>query len=259
MNAEIRSGLKICGASFSDLFAGSGRAAGFWNNTIGSVSNAAAPEIGQQVALSSDVGVANKQTAYKIAFSASVVAGPNSADIYSINTITHGYGGTHLVTGIESDVNNVGADATLLESPTAVYGFVAVAAGQKKSTAAYWAVVNAAGGGTPGWQHGFAVSHAWANSFYDKSSAVVSLRIEGTHVTGIDMLNASIAVCAIGLPNNAPVIQRDNTSALRNILKLNANNVLEIGYSGGAVRVAGRDLLAEIDALAARVAILENA
>lgn len=179
----------------SGTFTGSGGAANFWLNQTGAAASATVPEIGAQFTLTSNVGTANKTTAYKIGLTGSVIGGANSADIYSINTITHGFAGAggYLVVGNESDINNVGANANTLGSTTAAYSFVAVGAGSFESTAGYWATASGSGKLT----YGFATSNTNASSiktadFHSESSSVSVLDATGTHTNGADFSGATI-------------------------------------------------------------------
>jgi hypothetical protein len=158
------------GQNVPQIFTGSGLTAGIWLNQTGVCSSATVPEIGGQFTMTSNTGLANAGTAYKIALTASVIGGPNSASVYSFNTITQGYAGPggYLVSGIEADINNIGAAATALGSSTAAYGFVSVAAGNFASTAAYWATH----GGIGSWTYGFAVTgNCSGAAFIDTTTA----------------------------------------------------------------------------------------
>jgi hypothetical protein len=220
-------------------FTGSGSPALMWSNISVAASSATLPEIGQQVTMTSNVGIANLTTAYKVAFTPSLICGAQSADCYGINTIVQGVGGTHLVVGHEVDINNVGVAATTIGAPTAVYANVSVAAGSATSTAAYWAT-----GATAKWQYGFAVSDYGAQKaaeygFYDKSTSTTAFIVENTHTT---VLDASNCVCSFGivLPNNIPAIyQKDTTATLRNVIKLDNTNNIAIGYSTGFTTAYG--------------------
>ncbi|UCI06248.1 hypothetical protein [Mesorhizobium sp. B1-1-8] len=162
------------GTPASVTFIGSGLSALVGLNQVTTAASATLPEIGAQFTMTSNTGLANTTTAYKIGLTSSVIGGANSASVYGANMITQGHAGSggYLVTGIESDINNVGADAPTIGVSTAAYGFVSVASGLAKSTAGYWAFGNTAPGG---WHHGFAVSGTIADAgFIDASTAVTS-------------------------------------------------------------------------------------
>ncbi len=170
------------GAGISHTFTGSGTAANIWVNQSSAAASATVPEIGAQFTMTSNLGLANSTTAYKIGFTASVLGGANSASIYGGNMITQGFAGAggYLVTGLESDINNIGADAPTVGGSTAAYGFVSVGAGTAKSTAAYWAFSPGTGGA--GWHNGFAASGTIADAaFLDASTA-------GSSLTGLNGL-----------------------------------------------------------------------
>lgn len=110
---------------------------------------------------------------YKIGVFASCLGDTNSASVYGINSVTQGHAGPggYLVTGIESDINNIGADAPTIGSDTSAYGVVAVGAGNFKSTAGFWSIGTTAGG----WHFGYAASGNVSDSaFIDISSAAIS-------------------------------------------------------------------------------------
>jgi hypothetical protein len=186
----FQGGVQINGNAVSNTFIGSGTAANIWLNQNSAASNATVPEIGAQFTLSSNVGIANTTTAYKIGFTSSVIGGASSASIYGGNIITQGHAGAggYLVTGLESDINNLGAAATTLGATTAAYGYVTVAAGSFTSTAGYWAT-----GSGASWQYGFAVSNcSGLAAFYDHSSSTNILLADGTHTEGINLFSAAI-------------------------------------------------------------------
>lgn len=174
------SNLTVNGATgTSATFIGSGTTSNIWLNEVAVASSATLPEIGGQFTISSNVGIANTNTAYKIGLTASALGGASSASVYGANIITQGHAGAGgvLVTGTESDVNNIGADAASLGGTTAAYSYVGVSAGSALSTAAYWAF----GTGAPaGWHFGFASSGNISDAaFIDASSASTSF--EGTN------------------------------------------------------------------------------
>jgi hypothetical protein len=157
--------------------------------------SATLPEIAHYIEFHSTVGYANRATAYKIGLGGltiddSVAAG-NSADLYGINFVVHGYGGTggNLLVGCEIDVNNLGAHATSLGDPSGVYGYAVAIGGTYKGTAAFWS----AGIPGAGWQYAFAASGAVAFSgFYDTSNSPIVLCGVGTHTTGVDFTSATL-------------------------------------------------------------------
>lgn len=222
--------LTLSGGPVTTTFAGSGTPANFWQSTIINAVSPTVPEITTQYWINSNTGLANHQTAYKIALAVSAQAGLNSSDIYGINSIVQGYGGRQLVTGIESDVNNIGADATTLSADTAVYGIVSVAAGTAKSTAGLWVIATSGGS----WTYGVAVSQANTASFFEGSTSTIGLAIHGAHTTGIDMLAGFPIAISMALPNNAPIQQRDAGNVLRNVVNYDGTNNLQIGETGAS-------------------------
>jgi hypothetical protein len=213
------------GTGVSQTFIGSGGAALMWENQTAVAANATTPEIGAQFTINSNVGTANKTTAYKIGLTSSAIGGANSANVYGLNTITQGFGGTYLVTGIESDVNNVGADSVTLGGSSAVYGLVAVAAGSFKSTAGLW-LTN--GGSSGSWTYGCAVSQANLASYYEASTATAGLGIAGTHTAGIDM-TAGTMTHLMTLPNNVDIAQKDSGGTLRTLIYTDNTNNVHLG------------------------------
>lgn len=200
------------GAGVSHTFTGSGLAANIWVNQSCAALSATVPEIGAQFTMTSNLGIANTTTAYKIAATFSVLGGTNSASIYGTNTIMQGYGGAggYLITGNEVDINNLGATAATLASPTAVYGFIAVAAGGFNSTAAF----NATGSGVD-WTYGFAT---WLNGvkgvghsdFRAESTATNILTATGARTNGVDVSGATFS----GLAFKSPGFTVDGTGSI---------------------------------------------
>ncbi|MFK0687996.1 hypothetical protein ACFX5Q_07295 [Mesorhizobium sp. IMUNJ 23033] len=190
------------GAGVSHTFTGSGLAANIWVNQSSAALSATVPEIGAQFTMSSNLGIANQTTAYKIAATFSVIGGASSACIYGTNTIVQGHAGAggYLVTGNEVDINNVGATAATLGSGTASYGFIAVAAGGFDSTAAF----SATGSGI-NWTYGFAT---WLNGvkavthsdFRAESTATNILTATGARTNGVDLSGATFSNHAFESP-----------------------------------------------------------
>jgi hypothetical protein len=220
--------LDLNGAPLSATFIGSGDDALFAQTTSITATSATIPEVGAQFTINSDVGLTNFQTAYKIALTASVVGGAASASIYGLNTIVQGFGGSYLVTGIESDVNNVGVDAIDVGAATSVYGLVSVASGSAASTAGLWVQATAEGS----WTHGVIINQANLASFTDISTATIGLNISGEHTTGISMLAGFPIAISMALPNNAPIQQRDAGNTLRNVVNVTGSNQLALGDAG---------------------------
>lgn len=190
------------GAGVSHTFTGSGNPANIWVNQSSAALSATVPEIGAQFTMSSNLGIANQTTAYKIAATFSVIGGANSACIYGTNTIVQGHAGAggYLVTGNEVDINNVGAAAATLGSGTASYGYIGVAAGSFNSTAAF----SATGSGVD-WTYGFAtwlngvkaVSHS---DFRAESTATNILTATGARTNGISLTGATFSNHAFDSP-----------------------------------------------------------
>ena len=220
--------------SRSKLFTGSGLPAQMWFDVNRSAAHATEPEIGAQFSLAASGGLANQDTAYKIALTTSVVATAGAADIYGVNNIVQGYGGAggHLITAIENDLNNMGADAVTIGAPTSCYGMVNVAAGTAKSTAAYWATAVAPGR----WEHGFAAANTSGSAighstFYDASLSSNILYSATVHDIGINLFGAG---CTSGhaflAPNNAGYSSANGVfGAALNLLKLDAANIAQYG------------------------------
>ncbi len=225
--------LALTGGPVTTTFAGSGTSANMWQSTVVNAASPTVPEVTAQYWINSNTGLANHQTAYKIALSVSAQAGSASADIYGINSIVQGHGGTQLVTGFESDVNNIGADATTLGGDTAVYGIVSVCAGSAKSTAGVWVTYGGAG-----WTYGVAVSNASNAAFWEGTIAGIGLALHGSHTTGIDMLSGFPISIAMALPNNCPIRGNDTGGTGRNLITIDTSNNVLIGDPsaiGGAV------------------------
>lgn len=181
-------------------FTGSAGDALFAVNQSGEAASATVPEIGGQFTLISDVGGDHKTTAYKIGLTGSVAGGSNSANVYGGNFVTQGYAGSgqYLVTGFESDVNNVGTDATSSLTPDgspAAFNFVAANGGTAKVTAHYWSV-----GVLPENQpyYSFAASgNAGIASFFDNTNAESILKSVASggnsHSFGINLFSATLS------------------------------------------------------------------
>lgn len=190
------------GAGVSHTFTGSGNPANIWVNQSSAALSATVPEIGAQFTMTSNTGLANQTTAFKIGATFSVVAAAGSADIYGTNTIMQGPGGAGgiLITGNEVDINNIGATAATLGAGTAVYGYIGVAAGSFNSTAAF----SATGSGAD-WTYGFAtwlngvksVSHS---DFRAQSTATNILTATGARTNGISLTGATFSNHAFDSP-----------------------------------------------------------
>lgn len=226
---------------FGAMFTGSGQQAKLCQNVVAQAAHATDAEIGSQVTLYASGGLAHKETAYKIAHSPSVVATAPSADIYAVNSIAHGYAGPggHLITGNESDVNNIGQDATVLAAPTASYGYVAVSAGNKKSTAAYWATAVAQ------WQYGFAASTIAGGAgaiglatFYDGAQATNVMLSDTAHQIGVNFFAASfLSGHAFIAPNNASYSSANAAgNATLGVIKLNPSDEVVVGNGASAIK-----------------------
>lgn len=227
---------------FEAMFTGSGQTAKLCRNTVAQAAHADKAEIGSQVTLYASGGLAHKETAYKIAHTPSIVATPASADIYAVNSIAHGYAGPggHLITGNESDVNNVGADATVLAAPTAAYGYVAVAAGNKKSTAAYWATA------VHQWQYGFAASTIVGGgagavglaTFYDGAQATNVMLSDTQHQIGVNFFSAGFTSGhAFIAPNNASYSAANAAgNATLGLVKLNQLDEVVVGNGSSPIK-----------------------
>lgn len=216
-------------AGISQTFTGSGAPALMWFNQTSNAASATEPEIGGQFTINSNVGAANFSTAYKIGGTASAICGPSSASCYGMNVITQGYAGTYLLTGVESDLNNIGANATSLGAGTAAYGFVGVAAGNFESTAGLW--LTSAGGGS-GWNLGVAVTNAADASYFENSSATYGVQLAGTHTSGIDMRELTGGGFLMTLPNNQEIADADSGGTLRNLIFTDNTNEVHVGDPG---------------------------
>lgn len=218
------------GFPLSTIFAGDGGTANFWLSQSGIAASATVPEIGGQFTMTSNVGLANAGTAFKIALTSSVGGSTGSANIYGFNTIASGYAGAggYLITGAESDVNNAGANAHTLGGSTASYGFVAAMAGTFDNTAGFWVVSNA----TPKWQYGFAATgHIGLADFYSGSTASYGLELVGTYGSGVINTNVGFAVtnggdvvaAALYLPGTSTgttILVGENTGSSNYVLTL---------------------------------------
>lgn len=231
------------GATYFDAtFTGSGLPAKLCHNTSATASHPSNAELGGQFTLYATGGLANKPTAYKIALTSSVVATPNAADIYALNTIAHGFAGTggHLITGIESDVNNMGVDALTLGAANAAYGVVAVCSGQKKSTAAFWAT------SVTQWQYGFAASNTAGSSvglatFYDETQADNILLSHTLHDHGINLYAASFSTGnAFIAPNNSSYAAANaaGSGPPKNLIKLDAADTVVLSNGTLSIKAA---------------------
>lgn len=239
-------GVALTGAPpLSGTFTGSGGSANLWLNQTGAAASATTPEIGAQFTLTSNVGTANKTTAYKIGMTSSVIGAANSASIYGANIITQGYGGTYHVVGVESDINNVGANATTLGAAEATLGFVAVGAGNFKNTAAYWATSATV---TSQWQYGFATSNTSGSAvaladFYSGTSATNILMSDSTHALGVNLFSAVITGgqgTAFISPNNVGFGSANAAgSATLPLIYLDTSNRAVTGSSTVPTRVYG--------------------
>ena len=182
----------------SIIFTGSGTSANAFLNQSGIASSATLPEIGGQFTITSNVGNANKSTAYKIALTSSVVSQANSADIYALNAIAAGYN-THLITGIESDVNINGGAPGTYGSATGAYAFVATTGGLSPITAGYWAVASNAGSITDGFA---ATNNIVRTNFYAGAPAQYGLLLSGTQ-TAAQILGVGFNVTPSGALNTS--------------------------------------------------------
>lgn len=156
--------------------------------TSGTATSTTLPALSSYTELYSNSGYANRATAYRIGsgilvYDSSGAAG-NSADLYGINPVVHGYAGTggNLLTAAEFNVNNLGAAATTLGANNSAYGAVAAPGGVSILTAAFWAA-----GANVGWQYGFAASYIIGGAgFWDESNSPTVLGGTGTHTYGVD-------------------------------------------------------------------------
>lgn len=180
----------------SITFTGSGTPAKAWLNQSGIASSSTLPEIGGQFTMTSNVGNANKGSAYKIALTSSVVSGANSADIYGINTIAAGYN-THLITGVESDVNVNGGSPGALGSSTGAYSFVATTGGLSPITAGYWAVALNAGSMNDAFASTGNIVRA---NYYAGAPAQYGLLLSGTQ-TAAQILGVGFNITSTGALN----------------------------------------------------------
>lgn len=232
-------GMVLNNLPLSATFTGSGMAAFMAFNQTAAASSATVPELGGQFTMTSNTGLANHQTAYKIAFTSSIIAGSSSADIYGINNICQGFGGTYLVTCAEDDVNNVGAAATTLGASTSVYGHVVVGAGTAESTAAYWATAQSPGQ----WAYGYAISNASGSAvdiagFADQSQSKSIMISASLHEQGINLFAASFSAgpgAAFISPNNVGFGSANAAgSALVPLIYLDTGNLIQFGSSAVA-------------------------
>lgn len=254
----FQGGILIDTGEFSSTFIGSGLSANMLLNLDGTADSASVPEIGAQVTLDSSAGSANKATAYKIAFTSSVLADANSADIYGNNIIVQGHGNSYRVTGIEIDVNNIGANNNQIGGTGSLYGSVAVAAGSFESSAAYWATATTASSAK--WTHGFVVYNADAtaakeSAFADLGSGALRvLYATGTHTTGIDFGGATLSTFAIA-PNNSPFYWKDSGGVARSVLNLASDDKMYLGYAGGKVESLAAIILSALPTSSSGLAV----
>lgn len=184
--------------------------------------------------------VDTRSYSYKIGLFSSAIGGAASASVYGVNTVTQGYGGTggYLVTGVESDINNVGADSTAIGTDTSTYAFAAVGAGGHLNTAAYWAMATAGSE----WQYGYAVGNG-ANTvirqtsngsgFYDGSLSQNVLYSNTSHSYGVNFFSSSFsggAGSAFVGPNNVGLgCANAAGSAVVPCIRVDTNNYVHLG------------------------------
>lgn len=221
----------------SQTFTGSGTTVPMNFNSMSTVS-ANAPEVGGQFTLTSTGGSADRGANYKVALTSSVVGNADSGNIYGNNIIVQGHGGTYKVTGIEVDVNNVGAHANSLAASTAVYGYEAVAAGSFESTAAFWAT-----GISPAmWTYGFATRPASGDGvktadFFSDSNATHVLQVGavGTHTTYINTPNWQVS--AGGAQTGVLSMQWTGSTATAGPSIFQNSNVLTVAMGTGGFQI----------------------
>jgi len=230
-------GLSISGAPGSGTFEGGGVTANIWENISTAALSNTIPEVGQQVYMTSDTGLANAGSAYKIGHTVKLLATAASANVYGNNTIVDAYAGAggYLVTGMEVDINQRGAAATGLGTPTAAYGYQSVA-GAGTSTAGYWATTAFAGS----WNYGFAADGTLnLAAFYDQSDTTpASFKGVNTHTYGVDLLGGTYSYGLAAANAVAILGQKDSGGTVRQILALNSADTLDIGYaSANALKI----------------------
>lgn len=155
-------------------FVGNGLSANMIANFSAARQSNSTPAVAEQVTITSNYGSANAGLQFTVAHSASVIATINSGNIYGMNPIVQGYAGVggYQVTGVEANLNQLGADAHFVDAATAAYGFTATSAGTAHSTAGYRAYGLAA---PAGMYYGFAASgNIVQSAFYDNSSTAAS-------------------------------------------------------------------------------------
>lgn len=223
-------------------FRGSELDANMWQNVTGTAASDTTPEIGAQFSLQASGGFTDQATNYKIALTASTKATVHAGDLYGLNTIVEGLSGPsgNVLMGVESDVNNKGADSDDFGSHSA-YGFYAAGDATARCTSAFHAT------GFGQWNYGFSVNASVnSNAFHDESTSVNGLHIEGSKTTAIDLTGVS-ATFGLALPNNLPISAADTGGDIRALLSLDSTNRVHLGFSSSLNISAETHLLPSTD------------
>lgn len=223
--AEFRGTINLEGtSSVEGTWEAGGTDCLYWLNVKADATSETLPEIAGQFFIDSNVGIANKDTAYKVALGSMAVGHENSASIYGFNSIASGDGGTYLITGNESDVNCYVGPAGTVGTNTACYGFASVCGGGHTATAAYWLASPLMANG---WDYGYLTNSGdsiGAVAFFDLSNAATSLQIYGTHS------NAAIDCSDAALPSdNAIILPNSKYLSWRNAADTATQKVITLG------------------------------
>jgi hypothetical protein len=138
---------------------------------------------------------------------------------------------------VEADVDNLGADADTLSSPTGAYCFLGASGGTKRITATFF---------SPGYfsaskpNYGFAAAgYTNTASFHSATDASVAFNVAGANTYGLDTRNAVSITYAVMLKNDIPIsgVKADGTTVV-NLAKINSSNLMELGDTGvGYIKV----------------------
>jgi hypothetical protein len=151
-------------------------------------------------------------------------------------------GFTCLTTGVEIDLNWAqeqsasepgGANAAyaITIAGTSAYG--------KSGTAAIW-VTGVGQYGAYLFRNGlYFSSGVTENTITDLTDSATSYVIAGKHTTGIDMTLGTFVEGAMALPNNAPILQKDNQGGIQNLIGLNNGDYVAIGGGATSLQFCG--------------------
>jgi hypothetical protein len=231
------------GANNATLFVPSGTTGLFSEYLALQTYSASFLEVGRAMYFHGDLGYANRATAYKLGDTITMDCVVNvSANCYARNDVMNysgpAPGSGYFGTGYEID-NNVASTVSwgvqsAFGTQNAGHSFVSVGAGSGPMTSLYWATMVGSGGTFAAYAFTGTGTASGGATIYDSSDApnIIFATNAHTHSVGINFFGTVFSGPAIACPNNNCLAgSNSGASASLGIAKINASNVVELGYN----------------------------